>query len=743
MRLVQRFRDRSAARLKRADGHLSCCRVRSLITAAAVVAVIGVQGASDVVAQDGGLPPSQRVSETRLLEDFLHYLRIAKPDMAAASAQSLFDTGISDAELAEIVDDRGLDVRVEEVLRVSRGMEGAEDLVAQFEARLESGRKDLARDPERIRKAVEMLSGTRRQQMLAQGRLMEAGEYAVPELLRQVVESKDPSVELAASDMLIAIRRQAVTPLGEALPLLDPTSQRKVSNILGSIGWPHAGPYLLALALDESAPADVRQAAMENFRRVGGTMDNLSDQLTQLALRYFDNEQSLIAFPGEATNNLWSWDSFVGLVPQPVPTPIFGDVMAMRLTREALALNPDNAQALAIFVAANLQRENNLPAEATDPVFGDWRLSPQFFATAAGTSTATRVLSMGLERLDTPLIRDAIGALRQTAGNANLFRIEEQQPLLECLRYPDRRVQIEAALALATALPQEPFTGDFTVVPLLASAVRTGNQSFAAVVARNQEDRQVLAGRLKEMGYTVINPGARFEEITADVAAAPGVDLVVIRGSATDVRDAIRAARANASTIAAPIVAVATAVDKIDLDREYGEERRVAVWQSGTGDDAFAATVEAVVTRTSGKRLTEADAMQYAIESLDAMRAIAISGSTVYRIADAQNALIDALSTLTGGLRLLVADVMALIDTEQAQRTLMDAALTSSGTEQVDLLDRVAASARRYGNRIEQRQVGDLMDLLQTSEGATADAAARVHGALNLPPANAVQLILE
>ncbi|MCA9284846.1 MAG: hypothetical protein KDA22_06520, partial [Phycisphaerales bacterium] len=503
---MQRSRERSNGLPEFAPFRPSRSRLVSFAFASCVVLAVGVPGtfvAQAAPVQDdsasGGTRPGQ-ASELRLLEDFLHYLRIAKPDLAAASAQSLFETGISDAELAALVDERGLNDRVDEVLRVSRGMEGAEDLIADFESRLEQGQRDLSRDPDRVKKAVAMLVGTRRQQMLAEGRLLNAGEYAVPELLRQVIETKDPGMELAATDMLIRIKRQAVTPLGEALPMVDPASQRKISDILGAIGWPHAAPYLLALALDESASSDVRQSAMENFNRVGGGANDLSAQLTALALRYFDDEQSLVAFPGEAMNNLWSWDSFVGLVPQPVPTEVFGDIMAMRLSRDALKVNPGNGEALAVFVAANLKRENDLPADATDPVFGDNRLSPQFYATAAGTTTSSRVLGMGLDRLNTPLVRDAIAALRDTAGNANLFSGSDQQPLLECLRYPDRRVQVESALALATALPEQPFPGDFSVVPLLASAVRTGNQVFAAVVARSQEDRQVLAGRLKDMG---------------------------------------------------------------------------------------------------------------------------------------------------------------------------------------------------------------------------------------------------
>lgn len=693
-------------------------------------------------AEAAGSGQSLAITQRKRLDDFLHYVRIAKPDLAAASARSLFDSGITDAELADLVDQNDLQSRVESALQYGRGMEGVSEQMADFESRLERGRRDLSRDPERIRDAVKMLVGTRRQQILAQGRLMEAGEYAVPELLRQVVEGQDPQLQLASADMLVAIRRQAVNPLVAALPNLDATNQRRVSEILGAIAWPHATPYLLALAEDAAAPGDVRSAAMQAFGASGGTNLDLGGQWAQLARRYFDNEQSLIAFPSEATNNLWGWDNFVGLVPTPVPTSIFSELMAMKTAREALRVAPGDANALALFVASNLKRENQLPAGETDPVFGDSPFTPQFFATAAGTKAAADVLALGMLTHDTPLVRDAVAALRQTGGAGNLtFDGMIAPPLVDSLQYPDRRVQYESAMTLGGALPKESFPGDFAVVPTLASAVRAVGAEFAAVVTADAEERQVISNRLKALGYTVLNPGPSISAIDADLVAAPGVDLLVLRGSESFIKEQLAAARSSRRLLAAPVVAVTSAPDKIRLDRDLTEDRRVLTWIAGGTDEQFGAVVEDVVARTTGGRITEAESQQYAIEALDTLERIALSGSPVYRVEDAQPALLEALEKRSGGLRLLVADVLAATPTDEAQRRLLDAALAATEQEQVDLLDRVAASARRFGNRAEPRQTDALLELIAASQGPVADAAARVHGAMNLPASNAVKLI--
>lgn len=748
----------SLIRLRRIAATAAAFMVAATSTEAAAqdsTAVGGAPPAASPAAASGGVPAADAAAATagataaqrRLLDDFIHYVRIARPDLAAANATALFDSGATNADIAAMVDENDLTARVESMLRVGRGMEGVSDLVAEFESRLEGGRKDLSRNPKRVKEAVQMLIGTRRQQILAEGRLLEAGEYAVPELLKQVVEGRDPQLEQAAVDMLIAIRRQAVTPLSVSLAHLDSANQRQVCDILGTIGWPHAGPYLFALAEDQAASPDVRAAALQAYGAVGGTTGSLSEAWTGLSKRYFDDELSLVAFPTEATNNVWGWDDFVGVVPTPVPTPIFPQVMAMTTARNALIASPDNTSALALFVGADLRRENRLPEGETDPIYGANKFSPQFYATAAGTSTASQVLAMGLASYDTPLIRDAIGALADTAGGGNLVLSDAgtnaSVPLVEAMRYPDRRVQYEAALTLGNAVPSQSFPGDYSVVPMLASAVRTGNAVFAVVVAQDQEDRQVLASRLQSLGFTVLNSGGSLAEVDPDIAAAPGVDLVVVRGGADFVRSQVAAMRTNPRTVAAPALGVASSADTVTLNRDFENDRRTLMWQSGLGDEQFSAAVDQVMNRTSGGRISDDEAQQYSIEALDTLRTIATANSPVYKIEDAENALLAALERRAGGVRLLVADVLALTNTETAQRRLLDAAIAAKETEQIELLDRVAASARRFGNKVEPRQVEALLKLIGESTGATADAAARVHGALNLPASNAVKLIVK
>ncbi len=192
-------------------------------------------------------PALGRPDAAEHLEDFVHYARIAKIDLALAHGQALLETGITNAELADLLDDdRKLLERFEDAISRARFVPQLEDLAAEIEVRVERGRLDLARLPARIAEAITMLIGTRRAQGLAQRRLEEAGEYAIPDMLRQITEGSNETLKLACEAAMIRrIGRQAVTPLCAALPQLEGRNQRLVCRILGDIHLPHAGPYLM------------------------------------------------------------------------------------------------------------------------------------------------------------------------------------------------------------------------------------------------------------------------------------------------------------------------------------------------------------------------------------------------------------------------------------------------------------------------------------------------------------------
>jgi len=242
-------------------------RVR-LPLSAMLVATAALSVAPTVLAQDGETAAEASKDNSAVAKsmgDFVHYVLIGKAELAQAAGEAVLSASISDGDLAEVVDNGdangSMADRLARALSRSRSMGGVSDIATRIESRVEAGRRALARDPKRIASAIEMLGKTLREQRLGEERLAAAGEYAVPQLLKVLVDAKDPAAELAVTKSLVAMKRLAVAPLGLALNSLDPVSQRKTVGVLAEIGWPTAIPFIVDLASPPRPPSRSRPRA--------------------------------------------------------------------------------------------------------------------------------------------------------------------------------------------------------------------------------------------------------------------------------------------------------------------------------------------------------------------------------------------------------------------------------------------------------------------------------------------------
>jgi hypothetical protein len=90
-----------------------------------------------------------------------------------------------------------------------------------------------------------------------------------------------------------------------------------------------------------------------------------------------------------------------------------------------------------------------------------------------------------------------------------------------------------------------------------------------------------------------------------------------------------------------------------------------------------------------------------------------------------------------------VARVLAVMPTPKAQQALINAALAATQEQQIALLQSLAESGRRYGNKAEEKQIDRLRQALADAKGANADALAQAYGALNLGTDQVLKLILK
>ena len=678
---------------------------------------------------------AQETDAASALDDFIHYSLVANVELAEAFAMKLSLDDMSDEDFYKLVTETR-----ERRERFDRAIGWAlyvtefdlDESAAALEIRFENGRTSLIRNAVRLQESIELLRGTTRQKILAEERLKEAGEYAVPALLQTLQKSTDAKTARIVRDMLVAIQRDAVLPLSIALPHLDSNSKILIVKTLGDIGYQHAGPALVAIMQDTRESPAVRHAVAQSLARIDVNENaNLSILNTVVANQFFDGQVSVLPEAVGGTNLFWKWDIQLQLVPLDVPQEVFGDVMAMYFASQALAMNPSNENAMSVFVAANLRRDRELAGQ-NDLVYGNLPYSPAFYATVFGPNVAQLVLANALDRGDTTLALEAISALSETAGATSL--LSGEKPLMRAMYYPDRRVQFESALTLASTLPTESFTGSYRVVPLLASAVRSGGEMFAIVIGDDADERREIAAFLDSNGWVVVGQGNSALGAVEAAGVVPGIDLAVVLARNADKGVAIAdAIAAIPETTVTPTFILTSGGDVQILANAIGNRDMIETANADISDSAKLSVIEDLLAKASGGRLSYEEQTAFSNRALEVLRDIALA-NTVLSVDDATGTLIDALTTADPDSQAVIAQTLAMIDDALAQHALIDAALLDGDLdERVMLLDEAASSVRRWGNYAAEWQLEMVIDLAENSNGYLADAAARLNGALDQP----------
>lgn len=687
-------------------------------------------------------------SDAQLLEDFNHYVTIANVEMARSAGQALLDRAIDPATFVGIVEDSAtMQERFERAYRRAILMPDLEGIAGGLYGLYEEGRLSRARDPQEIDRNIALLTGLARGRLLAQQRLSFAREYAVPQLLLVLQSRKDQMLATEVSTQLVTMGRQAVQPLCAAVLGLDPATQEIVARVLGRIAYPSALPYLAELH-ETTQSSQVKAATAKAIEALGGSTTELSvaSLYRDLADQYYAEPKSLTSFPSEKFQLLWAFAPSTGLQPIAVRTEVFHEAMAMRLSEKALKLDPTDQDAIALWLASNFSRETDQPADYENPAYPASRRNAMYYAVAAGAEATQKVLARALADRDTPLARQAIEALSQSAGVSGLVGAEGV-PLVDSLSYPERRVRFEAALALGRARPREAFPGSDQVVPTLAGVIREASVRNAVVIASDLERQQALRKMLENDGYTVLPPGASLESVMASIADVSAVDLIVADATNEVTAEAISQSRQNPRLQATPILGLMSASGFAQFAGEFESDRLTQILRQGVSDAQLSEAMSQLIERASGPAITEEESKSYAVAALDVLHDLAIlsggsdSGSAL-NINDAAVPLIAALAETEGEVRVQVADVLSFIGQERAQVALMDAVMNATGGERLVLMTKMNQSAKRFGNLLESRQVKWLVELAEKGEEDDATLAASLIGALNLPNERLVPLIV-
>lgn len=682
-------------------------------------------------------------------DDGFYFCQIGRFDVADANFRALLDADPDPVAVLEFTDrvPKRRDILVQLVVNVTVGA-SVRDLLRV----LDRGEVAIKADPTRIKENIERLGGPPRGYENACEALKASGEYAIPFIVQTLRDPAKRELLRPVVRCLPQIDRPALNPLVMALRMTDDATRQYVTEALAQIGYRQAVPYLLRLLDDPAATPKGRQDAAQALDGLAGrtgrpTPPSAAQAFLALAEEYYADQPSLAADARLDTANVWYWQDDL-LQNIEVPTPIFNEIMCMRCCEEALRLEPGLRPALALWLAANVRREAQLPPGRSDPTRPDNFPPSAYFAQSAGPDYCLMALARAVDNGDPAVALGMVEALHHTAGPASLLAdAAGRLPLAEALSFSDRMVRIRAAITLGRGRPLQTFLNHQNLMPVLAEALSLhGGARAALVVDPDAASANVIAGVLRDQGYDVVLETGLLTGLERARKDLPAVDVFFI---ASDIREPDLAAglgmlRSEFRFAAAPVVLVSKP-GGADLVRALVRaDYRLTEVPVGAGRTEINHAIATVSGAVGAKPITPDVGVQLAFETGQVLRDLALTNNPVFNVADVEPALLIALSSSDAALRVLIAEVLGYLGSSKAQEAIAGIALDGSVAEDMRLkmFAALTEAAKRRGNLLGDDAVRRIITIVESEPNMTLrEAASASLGALNVPGEPASTLI--
>ncbi len=423
------------------------------------------------------LAPAFAQSLQENYNDFLHYLKIGRFDLAAGYAKAILDSSPEPVELFNLASDNPQGYAL--LLRAKENLADAElaALCGKMIDIIERGRFVRRSDPKVIVEEIARLSTTDRGRLAAIKRLNDAGEYAVMYMLDALADQSRRDEWPNIADALGRMSRQAIRPLVAALQTDNVGVKAEIIKALGKIGYPQSLPYLKFVAEKDDSP-QLRTLAEQSIGQINPA--SLRAPAAHLFYRlgedYYYHADSLA--PAEDANfaNIWFWNANTArLTREEVDKGYFSELMAMRCCEWALKADPDFGRAIGLWVAGFFKAESFDPQ--MPPYCGPNHADAMTYATTAGAEYLHQALARAIKDKDAQVALGVVEALSTTAGECSLFyRLGPAQPLAEALSFDNKAVSFSAAIAIAAAGPMQIFPESRLVMANLAEALTQSSE---------------------------------------------------------------------------------------------------------------------------------------------------------------------------------------------------------------------------------------------------------------------------
>ncbi|MHC4244015.1 MAG: hypothetical protein ACYSU4_16545 [Planctomycetota bacterium] len=425
--------------------------------------------------------------------DFLHYTKIGRLDLAKGYAQAILDSNPDPVELLSFSETNRAGLAIlERVVDLAPDAELVE-VSRKVLAIIEQGKFIRRSDPKIIIEEVKRLSTTERGWMTAVKRLRNAGEYSIPFMLDAIA---DDSREDEWKDI-----KRALPEIGRDG---DTALKAEIIKALGGISYPQALGHL-KYVVEKDASAELRALAAQSIKKIDPEAVKVPAAVLfyRLAENYYYHAESLQPAEDASFAIVWFWD-IVGkrLLREKVDRSYFNELMAMRTCEWALKADPAFGWAIGLWQAAYFKAES---AGVDMPnYFGTGHADAMTYATTAGPEYLHQALGRAIKDTNAYVALGAIEALATTAGEKSLlYRIGSAQPLVIALSFNDRPVKYSAAIAIAAAGPVTRFAESKLVVANLALAIAETGEDTGLKNPWVVEDYAVRAAKVMlKLGQT-------------------------------------------------------------------------------------------------------------------------------------------------------------------------------------------------------------------------------------------------
>jgi hypothetical protein len=381
---------------------------------------------------------------------------------------------------------------------------------------IQTAAQRAVQDPGRIDALIAQLSnddlGTRQEALFE---LSKSGTHVVTPALRVLADASREKEHRFIRAALAHLKASTELPILGALDVPNDYLKAQVILILGRMGSNKALMHLVRYAVDDSVPAEVRDAAKAALTKIIGPLPDRYDAERYLAQQTARLLQGQIAYQPDHEDNveLWTWDeSKREVVQRKLPIGDAAVLLATRTANDLYALKssdrpplgPADAdalnRALRLKLLANLELAKVLAGLDQPLPMSAGNAGEQ--AIAAGPQVMSQVLTDAMQNGRIPAAIAAAEVLGQIGDPAILLTIDGRaSPLADAMVHPDRRVRLAAALAAVRLDTGESFPGAGRIAPALGWIAGSSGQAIVLVGHPRGEDAQTLVGFANELGY--------------------------------------------------------------------------------------------------------------------------------------------------------------------------------------------------------------------------------------------------